>query len=154
MVKNKVKKPICLIIMDGWGISEKQKGNAIYQALTSNIDYYTRYYPYTKLNAAGEKVGLPEGQMGNSEVGHTNIGAGRIVVQDYTKITNAIKDGSFYNNTVFKNAFENVIKKNSDLHFMGCLSDGGVHSHIDHLKALMKMAVKHNIKNFYIHSFL
>jgi 2,3-bisphosphoglycerate-independent phosphoglycerate mutase len=154
MIKNKIKRPICLIIMDGWGISEKQKGNAIYHALTANIDYYTRYYPNTKLNAAGEKVGLPEGQMGNSEVGHLNIGAGRIVVQDYTKITNAIKDGSFYENKVFKDAFQNTINNNSDLHFMGCLSDGGVHSHTDHLKALMKMAAKYGIKNFYIHAFL
>jgi len=154
MIKNKTKKPICLIIMDGWGISEKQKGNAIYQALTANIDYFTRYYPNTKLNAAGEKVGLPEGQMGNSEVGHINIGAGRIVVQDYTKITNAIKDGSFYKNKVFLNAFDNVIKKNSNLHLMGCLSDGGVHSHIDHLKSLIKMAAKYGLKNFYIHAFL
>ena len=117
MIKNKIKRPICLIIMDGWGISEKQKGNAIYQALTANMDYYTRYYPNTKLNAAGEKVGLPEGQMGNSEVGHINIGAGRIVVQDYTKITNAIKDGSFYENKVFKNAFQNTINNNYMYYF-------------------------------------
>lgn len=154
MQKNKVKKPVCLIIMDGWGLSEKQKGNAIYQALTANIDYFTRYYPNTKLNAAGKLVGLPECQMGNSEVGHTNIGAGRTVLQDYTKITNAIEDGSFDKNIVFKNAFNNVFENKSELHFMGCLSDGGVHSHIDHLKALMILAVKAGVKNFYVHAFL
>jgi len=154
MVRKKRKKPVCLIIMDGWGISDRKKGNAIYYALTSNIDYYTRIYPNTRLNAAGEMVGLPKGQMGNSEVGHLNIGAGRIVLQDYTKITQAIKNGSFYKNNAFLNAFDNVLKNNSSLHLMGCVSDGGVHSHIDHLKELMKMSVKNGIKNFYIHAFL
>ncbi len=140
--------------MDGWGLSEKRKGNAVQQALTANIDYFTRYYPNTKLNAAGSMVGLPEGQMGNSEVGHLNIGAGRIVLQEYTSITNAISNGDFFRNPVLLGAMENVKKYNSSLHFMGCLSDGGVHSHIDHLKALMLMAIKNDIKNFYIHAFL
>jgi 2,3-bisphosphoglycerate-independent phosphoglycerate mutase len=154
MNRKKRKKPVCLIIMDGWGISDKKKGNAIYYALTSNIDYYTRFYPNTRLNASGEMVGLPEGQMGNSEVGHLNIGAGRIVMQDYTKITQAIKNGDFYKNKAFLDAFDNVKKNNSSLHLMGCVSDGGVHSHINHLKELMKMAVKNGIKQFYIHAFL
>ncbi|MDD5660250.1 MAG: 2,3-bisphosphoglycerate-independent phosphoglycerate mutase, partial [Actinomycetota bacterium] len=154
MVKKSVKKPICLIIMDGWGISERKRGNAIYQALTSNIDYYNRFYPCTKLNASGVMVGLPEGQMGNSEVGHLNIGAGRIVLQDYTKIAMAINNGNFFKNKAFLKAFENVKKNNSTLHFMGCLSDGGVHSHVDHLKALAKMAVENGIRQFYIHAFL
>lgn len=149
-----IKKTVCLIIMDGWGISERKKGNAIYQALTSNIDYYTRFYPNTKLNASGAMVGLPEGQMGNSEVGHLNIGAGRIVIQDYTKITEAIKNGDFYKNKAFLEAFSNVGKNNSTLHLMGCLSDGGVHSHINHLKELAKMAVENGIKEFYIHAFM
>src|SRR5665811_3451 len=108
MDKKSIKKPVCLIIMDGWGISDRKKGNAIFQALTSNIDYYTRFYPNTKLNASGNMVGLPEGQMGNSEVGHLNIGAGRIVLQDYTKITAAIKNGDFYKNKAFLDAFETV----------------------------------------------
>ena len=101
MDKKRIKKTVCLIIMDGWGISERKKGNAIFQALTSNIDYYTRFYPNTRLSASGAMVGLPEGQMGNSEVGHLNIGAGRIVLQDYTKITDAIKNGDFYKNKAF-----------------------------------------------------
>jgi len=154
MDKKRIKKTVCLIIMDGWGISDRKKGNAIFQALTSNIDYYTRFYPNTRLNAAGAMVGLPEGQMGNSEVGHLNIGAGRIVLQDYTKITDAIKNGEFYKNKAFLDAFENVKKNGSSLHLMGCLSDGGVHSHIDHLKELSKMALKNGIKEFYIHAFL
>ena len=134
MDRKSIKKPVCLIIMDGWGISERKKGNAIFQALTSNIDYYTRFYPNTKLNASGVMVGLPEDQMGNSEVGHLNIGAGRVVLQDYTKIAAAIKNGDFYKNKAFLDAFENVKKNSSSLHLMGCVSDGGVHSHIDHLK--------------------
>ncbi|MCE5328804.1 2,3-bisphosphoglycerate-independent phosphoglycerate mutase [bacterium] len=154
MSKRNIKKPVCLIIMDGWGISERKRGNAIYQALTSNMDYYSRFYPNTKLNASGTMVGLPEGQMGNSEVGHLNIGAGRIVLQDYTKITAAINNGDFFKNKVFLKAFENVKKNSSTLHFMGCLSDGGVHSHIDHLKALVRMAAENGIKQFYIHAFL
>src|SRR5450830_1164009 len=154
MDKKRIKKTVCLIIMDGWGISDSKKGNAIFQALTSNIDYYTRFYPNTKLNASGAMVGLPEGQMGNSEVGHLNIGAGRIVIQDYTKITEAIKNGDFYKNKAFLEAFSNVGKNNSTLHLMGCLSDGGVHSHINHLKELAKMAVENGIKEFYIHAFM
>ena len=154
MDKKRIKKTVCLIIMDGWGISDSKKGNAIFQALTSNIDYYTRFYPNTKLNASGAMVGLPEGQMGNSEVGHLNIGAGRIVLQEYTKITDAIKNGDFYKNKAFLDAFENVKKNRSSLHLMGCLSDGGVHSHIDHLKELSKMAVENGIREFYIHAFL
>ncbi|MHB1346190.1 MAG: 2,3-bisphosphoglycerate-independent phosphoglycerate mutase [Candidatus Humimicrobiaceae bacterium] len=154
MDKKNIKKPVCLIIMDGWGISECKKGNAIFHALTSNIDYYTRFYPNTKLNASGEMVGLPENQMGNSEVGHLNIGAGRIVMQDYTKIEAAIKNGDFYKNKAFLDAFDNVKKHGSSLHLMGCVSDGGVHSHIHHLKELSKMAAKSGINEFYIHAFL
>jgi len=154
MDRKNIKKPVCLIIMDGWGLSERKKGNAIFQALTSNIDYYTRFYPNTKLNASGMMVGLPKNQMGNSEVGHLNIGAGRIVMQDYTKIEAAIKNGDFYKNKAFLNAFDNVKEHNGNLHLMGCISDGGVHSHIDHLKELAKMAVKSGIKEFYIHAFL
>ncbi len=140
--------------MDGWGISDNKKGNAIYLAQTSNMDYYNRVYPNTRLNAAGADVGLPEKQMGNSEVGHINIGAGRLVVQEYTKITESIGNGVFFKNKIFLEAFEIAKKKRSCLHLMGLVSDGGVHSHIHHLKALIKMAEENGIKDLYIHAFL
>ncbi|MBN1299423.1 MAG: 2,3-bisphosphoglycerate-independent phosphoglycerate mutase [Actinobacteria bacterium] len=154
MERLKVKKPLCLIILDGWGIRKETEGNAIKLASTPNMDNYSSVYPNTLLNSSGEAVGLPEGQMGNSEVGHLNIGAGRIVYQELTRITKSIKDGEFFTNEVILSAVRNVKRNDSCLHVMGLVSDGGVHSHIDHLKAIVDLAKKNNIKKFYIHAFL
>ena len=148
------KKPICLIILDGWGISENKKGNAIKLANTPNMDRYFNIYPNARLDPAGKAVGLPDGQMGNSEVGHLGIGAGRAVYQDFSKISNGIKDGSFYENKVLKDAVKNTKEKNSSLHLMGLVSDGGVHSHLEHLIALIDLAKRENVKNLFIHAFL
>lgn len=146
-----MKKPIALIIMDGFGESKLTEGNAVNSAKTPNLDRIINEYPNTLINASGLDVGLPDGQMGNSEVGHTNIGAGRIVYQDLTRITKAIEDGDFFKNEVLLKAIKNG--KEHSLHLMGLLSDGGVHSHIDHLKALLKMAKENDVKNVYIHAF-
>ena len=122
------KKPIALIIMDGFGYNHKDYGNAIRAAKTPNIDRLLANYPHTLIGASGMDVGLPEGQMGNSEVGHTNIGAGRIVYQELTRITKSIKDGEFFSNEAFTAAVENCKKNDSALHLFGLLSNGGVHS--------------------------
>src|SRR4030066_932003 len=152
--ENKIKRPICLIILDGWGIADKSEGNAITLAKTPNISKYRKIYPNTLLLASGEAVGLPEGQMGNSEVGHLNMGAGRIVYQELTRITKSIKDGDFFNNKALMSAVNNVKNKKSCLHVMGLVSDGGVHSHIEHLKALIDLASMYGIIRLYIHAFL
>ncbi len=154
MIKRQLKKPVCLIILDGWGLSENKEGNAIYLAETPNMDRYFKIYPNTKLNASGEAVGLPDCQMGNSEVGHLNIGAGRIVYQEYTRINKAIEDKSFFKNKLFDEAIGKANKNSGSLHLMGLVSDGGVHSHLSHLEALIKLAKDKNIKNLYIHAFL
>jgi 2,3-bisphosphoglycerate-independent phosphoglycerate mutase len=154
MNKDKVKKPLCLIILDGWGISYKEEGNATMIARTPNLDRFYDIYPHTRLSCSGEAVGLPEGQMGNSEVGHLNIGAGRIVYQELTRITKSIKDGDFFSNKALVSAVENTKSKKSSLHIMGLLSDGGVHSHINHLKAIVDLAEKNNVRQVYIHAFL
>ena len=146
-----MKKPVALIIMDGFGYTENKEGSAIALAKTPNIDKFKEEYPNTLIHASGLDVGLPDGQMGNSEVGHTNIGAGRIVYQDLTRITKAIEDGDFFKNEVLSQAMENG--KKHALHIMGLLSDGGVHSHIDHLKALLKMAKEQGVKKVYVHAF-
>src|SRR4030042_1301394 len=117
--ENKKKKPICLIILDGWGITDKSEGNAITLAKTPNMSKFLKFYPNTVLLASGEAVGLPDGQMGNSEVGHLNIGAGRIVYQELTRITKSIKDGDFFNNEDLNSAIDNVKKNGSCLHIMG-----------------------------------
>lgn len=148
------KRPICLIILDGWGISNQKEGNAIYLANTPNMDSYYRIYPNTILEASGEAVGLPEGQMGNSEVGHLNIGAGRIVYQEFTRITKSIKTGEFFKNEVLLEAVNNVKENRGSLHVMGLVSDGGVHSHIDHVKALVDLALKNGVKDLFVHAFL
>ena len=127
------KKPYALIIMDGYGVNDRNEGNAIYAANTPNMDKYLKEYPNSIVHASGMDVGLPDGQMGNSEVGHTNIGAGRIVYQELTRITKSIADGDFFENEALCKAVENCKKNNSALHLMGLLSDGGVHSHINHL---------------------
>lgn len=148
------KRPLLLMILDGYGLSERSEGNAIASAKTPNLDKLFSTFPHSVLDASGLSVGLPEGQMGNSEVGHLNIGAGRIVYQDLTRITKAIRDGDFFRNKTLLNAMNNVRKHNSSLHLMGLLSDGGVHSHITHLYALLELAKKQGIKNVYVHAFL
>lgn len=148
-----MKKPVALIIMDGYGCSEDKRGNAI-EGNSPNISEFLKKYPHTKIFASGMYVGLPDGQMGNSEVGHTNIGAGRIVYQELTRITKAIRDGSFFENPTLKMAMENCKSKGTALHLMGLLSDGGVHSHNTHLYALVEMAKRYELEKVYIHCFL
>ncbi len=146
--------PILLAILDGWGAGPLTESNAIYVAKTPNMDRWQSSYPYTTLLAHNGAVGLPEGQMGNSEVGHLNIGAGRIVYQDFTRINRAIESGSFFNNETLKNTFAKTAKNKSALHLMGLISDGGVHSHMNHLLALLKMAADHGLTDVYIHAFM
>ena len=152
--KKNTKKPVCLIILDGWGQSEKRNGNAIMSARTPNMDYYKKVFPNTVLDASGEAVGLPEGQMGNSEVGHLNIGAGRVVYQELTRISKEIDNGDFFKNTALNSAMDNANSDSRSLHLMGLVSDGGVHSHMTHLKALIDLAIQRNVSNIYIHAFL
>ena len=147
-------KPLALIILDGFGLREEVKGNAIAQANKPNYDQLWNEFPHTQIGASGLSVGLPEGQMGNSEVGHLNIGAGRIVYQELTRVTKSIKEGTFYNNEVFLGAINHVKEHNTNLHLYGLLSDGGVHSHIEHLYALLTLAKREEVKNVYIHAFL
>lgn len=148
------KRPTMLMILDGFGENQDTYGNAIAQAKTPALDQLFASYPKTTLKACGLAVGLPEGQMGNSEVGHLNIGAGRIVYQELTRITKAIEDGSFQDNQVLKSAIEHVLKNDSALHLLGLVSDGGVHSHIRHLFALIDMAAAKGVKELYVHCFL
>jgi 2,3-bisphosphoglycerate-independent phosphoglycerate mutase len=148
------KKPVMLMILDGFGLRERTQGNAIASARTPNLDNLFSGYPHSALEASGMSVGLPEGQMGNSEVGHLNIGAGRIVYQDLTRISKSLEDGDFFKNPVLLEAILNAKKKHSSLHLMGLLSDGGVHSHNSHLYALLELAKKHGISNVFVHAFL
>ncbi|MCI8776609.1 MAG: 2,3-bisphosphoglycerate-independent phosphoglycerate mutase [Oscillospiraceae bacterium] len=147
------KKPVALIIMDGFGYNSSDYGNAIYAANKPNLDKYMQG-PHTLIGASGLDVGLPDGQMGNSEVGHTNIGAGRIVYQMLVKISKSIKDGDFFSNSALVSAMNNCKEKNSALHVMGLLSPGGVHSHIEHLYGILEMAKKNGIEKVYVHAFL
>ncbi len=149
-----MKKPIVLTIMDGFGINEENSGNAIFSAKTPRLDRIFKECPVTQIGASGLDVGLPDGQMGNSEVGHTNIGAGRVVYQELTRITKSIEDGDFFNNEAFLGAIENCKKNGSALHLMGLLSNGGVHSHNTHLYALVKMAKDNGLKDVFIHALL
>lgn len=149
-----MKNRVLLCIMDGFGESSKCSKDAVKSANTPNIDNLKKNVPYTALNASGEYVGLPDGQMGNSEVGHLNLGAGRVVYQELSKINKAIKDGSFFKNPALLDAVKHVKKYNSSLHFYGLLSDGGVHSSIEHLEALIKLAHEHGLKRVYVHAFL
>ena len=143
-----------LMILDGFGDNPNKDGNAIKLAKTPNIDKLKKKYPNTEIYTSGLHVGLPEGQMGNSEVGHTNIGAGRIVYQELTRITKSIEDGDFFSNPEFIAAIENCKKHNSKLHILGLVSDGGVHSHIRHLYGLLEMAKRRDFENVYVHCFL
>ena len=149
-----MKKPVVLTILDGFGLSDNEFGNAIKQAQTPNFDYLWNNYPHSTLEASGKSVGLPEGQMGNSEVGHMNIGAGRIVYQPLELISSKIEDGTFFENKEIISLFEHVKKNNSKLHLFGLLSDGGVHSHIKQLFSLIDFCKKENINNVYYHLFL
>ncbi len=147
------KKPIALIIMDGYGINNTTAGNAIAAAKKPHLDKYLAEYPHTQLQASGLAVGLPDGQMGNSEVGHTNIGAGRVVYQMLVKISKDIEDGKIYDNKALTDAMESAKNNGKALHLIGLLSNGGVHSHIGHLFGLLEMAKKHGLEKVYIHSF-
>lgn len=148
------KRPTVLMILDGFGLNKNEKGNAVNHAKTPNLDKIVKEYPFVEGHASGLDVGLPSGQMGNSEVGHLNIGAGRIVYQELTKITKAIEDGDFFENKALLNAINNSKENNTDLHLMGLLSDGGVHSYNKHLYALLKMAKDNGLTNVYVHCFL
>ena len=146
-------RPFVLIVMDGWGINPRKEGNAIALARTPNIDRLAREWPHTAVKTSGAAVGLPEGQMGNSEVGHQNIGAGKRVLQDYTRVSESIRDGSFFSNPALLKAIEHVKKNSSQLHICGLLGNGGVHAHESHLEALLRLAHMHDIERVYIHSF-
>ena len=148
------KTPTTLIIMDGFGIAPPADDNAVTLANTPVLDGLLRDYAHTTLSASGLDVGLPAGQMGNSEVGHTNIGGGRVVFQDLPRISRAIEDGSFFKNEAYNKAMDNCLQNGSSLHLYGLLSDGGVHSHIDHLYALLQMARDKGLTRVYIHCFL
>ena len=137
-----MKKPVLLCIMDGFGKNESDYGNAIVAAATPNLDKIMKENPMTFIGASGMDVGLPDGQMGNSEVGHTNIGAGRVVYQELTRITKSIKDGDFFKNEALVGAVQNCLDKGTALHLMGLMSDGGVHSHDSHMLAIVKLAKK------------
>ena len=149
-----MKKPLVLCILDGFGRNDSEYGNAIKAALTPNISRLFSENPITYIGASGMDVGLPDGQMGNSEVGHTNIGAGRVVYQELTRITKSISDGDFFENEAFLGAVKNVQDKNSALHLFGLMSDGGVHSHNTHLYGLLELAKKAGLTKVYIHCFL
>lgn len=148
------KSPVALIILDGFAHREEVKGNAVAQAKKPNFDRLWNEYPHAYLTASGEAVGLPQGQMGNSEVGHMNIGAGRIVYQSLTRVNVAIREGHFEQNETFLAAINHAKKNNTSLHLMGLLSDGGVHSHINHLYALLQLASDEGLKKVYVHGFL
>ena len=148
------KKPVVLMVLDGYGLNDRTEGNAIAMANTPVMDKLMKECPFVQGNASGLSVGLPDGQMGNSEVGHMNIGAGRIIYQDLTRITKAIQDGDFFENKALLTAMENCKKNGSDLHLWGLLSDGGVHSHNTHLYGLLEMAKKQGLTNVFVHAFL
>ncbi|MCI9245770.1 MAG: 2,3-bisphosphoglycerate-independent phosphoglycerate mutase [Clostridia bacterium] len=148
------RKPMMLMILDGFGINEIEKANAVKLANTPNIDNLMKTWPTTEIHTSGLEVGLPDGQMGNSEVGHTNIGAGRVVYQDLTRITKSIEDGDFFSVKEITEAIENCQRNHSKLHIIGLLSDGGVHSHIRHLVALLEAAKRKDFEDVYVHCFL
>ena len=147
------KKLVMLAILDGWGINDKEEGNAVKLAKTPNLDSIMKQNPSNVMHTSGLNVGLPDGQMGTSEVGHMNIGAGRIVYQDLAKITKSIQDGDFFENEAFVRAVENCKTNNSDMHIMGLVSDGGVHTHNTHLYALLELCKKYELEKVYVHCF-
>src|SRR3990172_519421 len=147
-------KKLALIILDGWGIGDKSKADAIANSKTPFCDHLLKTYPHSQLLTDGENVGLPEGQMGNSEVGHLNIGAGRVVYQDLAKINKAVREKTIDTNPVLLEALEYAKKNNKSLHLMGLLSPGGIHSHEQHLYKLCDLAKEHGIKSVFIHAFM
>jgi 2,3-bisphosphoglycerate-independent phosphoglycerate mutase len=149
-----VKKPLALLILDGWGHREDVDNNAIANANTPALDKLTESYPSTFISGSGLDVGLPDGQMGNSEVGHVNLGAGRVVYQDFTRISKAISDGEFESNAVLASAVNKVVESGNAVHIMGLMSPGGVHSHEEHIFAMIEMAAKKGTKAIYLHCFL
>jgi 2,3-bisphosphoglycerate-independent phosphoglycerate mutase len=149
-----MKKPFLIIILDGWGAAPNGSANAISRAPTPVLDRLFAEYPHTTLSASGMDVGLPEGQMGNSEVGHTNIGAGRVVFQDLPRITNDIQTEAFYENSAFNAAIDNCLQKGTALHLMGLMSDGGVHSHNTHVWAFLELCKRRGLDRVYLHCFL
>lgn len=148
------KKPTVLMILDGYGLNDSKKANAVAEAKTPVMDRLMAEYPFVKGNASGMEVGLPKGQMGNSEVGHLNMGAGRIVYQELTRITKEIQDGDFFKNEALLKAVENCKKNNSALHLFGLLSDGGVHSHCSHMYGILQLAKQEGLEKVYLHAFL
>jgi 2,3-bisphosphoglycerate-independent phosphoglycerate mutase len=148
------KKPLLLMILDGWGINPDPENNAIAQAKTPNMTRLCAEYPCTDIGTSGISVGLPEGQMGNSEVGHLNIGAGRIVYQDLTRISKAIDDGDFFTNPVLLDCIARTQASGGRLHLAGLLSDGGVHSHNTHLSALLELARREGLRDVFVHCLL
>jgi 2,3-bisphosphoglycerate-independent phosphoglycerate mutase len=147
-------KPVLLVVLDGWGLRAEREANAIAIAGTPSMDALTSEYPWTALETSGLSVGLPEGQMGNSEVGHTNLGAGRIVYQDLVRINRAVEDGSFFQNPVLQEAMRRARGGSGTVHFMGLLSDGGVHSHVEHLHACLELARREGVPRAFVHAFL
>ena len=145
------KKPVILCIMDGYGIRANHHGNAVYEAKKPHLDAIFKKYAYTEINASGEYVGLPDGQMGNSEVGHMNIGAGRIVYQSLTLINKAVKDGDFFKNEHYLAAINHAKTNGTKLHILGLISDGGVHSHINHILAMIQLAHDQGLKDVFVH---
>ena len=143
-----------LIILDGFGVSDQAAGNAVSTAKTPCMDEMMEKYPHTTIQASGLAVGLPQGQMGNSEVGHLNIGAGRIVYQELTRITKSIEDGDFFENPALVDVMEKTKQSNKQLHLLGLCSDGGVHSHLEHLYALLRMAKQRGLDKVFIHCFM
>src|SRR5690554_981661 len=148
------KNPLVLVILDGWGNREMAPDNAIAHANTPVLDSLYNTVPHTLVDGSGLAVGLPDGQMGNSEVGHMNLGAGRIVYQDFTRISKAIEDGDFFTNSTFETALNDCTKQAGTVHIMGLLSPGGVHSHEDHLLAMAELAHKEGAEHIQIHAFL
>jgi len=149
-----MKNRVMLVIMDGLGYGRDYPGNAVNLANKPNLDRFIKEYPNTSIKASGLDVGLPDGQMGNSEVGHLNIGSGRVVYQDLSLITKEIKEGQFFENEVLLNAVKSAKDNNKALHLLGLISEGGVHSHINHVYALLELAKKHELKDVFVHAFL
>ncbi len=147
-------KPVLLVVLDGWGIRKEREANAIAIAGTPSVDALVREYPSTALETSGLAVGLPEGQMGNSEVGHTNLGAGRIVYQDLVRINRAVEDGSFFQNDALLMVVRRAKESGGALHLMGLVSDGGVHSHVAHLAACVELARREGLAKVFVHAFM
>jgi len=151
---SKIPKPLALVILDGWGYSEDPRHNAIIEANTPIFDKLWKKNPHTLIKASGAEVGLPAGQMGNSEVGHLNIGSGRVVYQEYTRVSRAVRTGSFFSNCTLTEAVDKALENNSAIHIMGLLSPGGVHSHEDHIHAMTQLAAERGMKKIFLHAFL